>query len=186
MKRFGATLLLLGLATMAAAQAGTAAPGEGQETGKPLAVTPAVRLAAAKSVYLKNGGGSDMPFDVITMSFSEWARWAVVDDPAKADLIVEVTSPDDGKKKDKEGGGFTASAQGKQVAGHRDEEPPTSTRNDVLMAVRDAKTKAVLWSGTEKPTSVEKGMSKAEKFAAAGTRLMARFREKVEPNIPPQ
>ena len=190
MKRFGPAILLwLGVVAMApvvVAQATPAAPSDQQEAGKPLAVTPGVRLAAAKSVYLKNGGGSDMPFDVITMSFSEWARWVVVDDPAKADLIVEVTSPDDGKKKDKEGGDFTASAQGKQVGGHVSEEPPTSTRNDVLMAVRDAKTKAVLWSGTEKPTSVEKGMSKAEKFAAAGTRLMARFREKVEPNIPQQ
>lgn len=181
MKRFGAVvLLLLSAAWPAAAQQ------EPQDTGKPLAVTPTVRLQAAKSVYLKNGGGSDTPFDVITMSFSEWARWTVVDDPAKADLVVEVTSPDDGRKKDKEGGGFTASAQGKQVAGHVADEPPASTRSDVLMAVRDAKTKAVLWSGTEKPTSVEKGMSKAEKFAAAGTRLMARFREKVEPNIPQQ
>jgi hypothetical protein len=52
------------------------------------------------------------------------------------------------------------------------------------MAVRDARTKAVLWSATEKPTSVEKGMSKDEKYAAAGTRLMARFREKIEPGAP--
>lgn len=189
MKRFQAAMLLLMLAAFApaaGAQATAAAPSEAQETGKPLAVTPAVRLAAAKAVYLKNGGGSDTPFDVISMSFSEWARFSVVDDPEKADLIVEVTSPDDGKKKDKEGGGFTASAQGQQVAGHQADEPPTSTRSDVLMAVRDARTKATLWSGTEKPTSVEKGMSKAEKFAAAGTRLMSRFRQKVEPNIPVQ
>ena len=182
MKRYWAVLFLL------IAVAGIAAAQETQDTGKPLAVTPGVRLAAAKSVYLKNLGGSDTPFDVIVMSFSEWARWVVVDDPAKADLIVEVTSPDDGKKKDKDSGsGFSASAQGKQVAGGRkSEDTPTSTRNDVLMAVRDAKTKAVLWSSTEKPTSTEKGMSRDEKYAAAGTRLMASFRERIEPNQAPQ
>jgi hypothetical protein len=179
MKRFEAIVLLVLLAVPFA----VAQQPEPQDTGKPLAVTPTVRLAAAKKVYLKNGGGSDTPFDVISMSFSEWSRFTMVDDPAQADLVVEVTSPDDGKKKDKEGGGFTASAQGKQVGGHRDAEPPTSKRSDVLMAVRDAKTKATLWSGTEKPNSVEKGMSKDEKFAAAGTRLMSRFREKIEPNI---
>ena len=184
MKRYWAAISLsLAMITVAAAQTAPA-PAEPQETGKPLAVTPTVRLQAAKTVYLKNGGGSDMPFDVISMSFNEWPRFIMVDDPQKADLIVEITSPDDGKKKDKDSGGFTASAQGQQVAGHHDDEPPTSTRNDVLMAVRDAHTKALLWSGTEKPTSVEKGMSKADKFAAAGTRLMSRFRAKIEPNIP--
>ena len=185
MKRFQAIALL---ALVAAPLALVAQQQEAQQdAGKPLAVTPGVRLAAAKKVFLKNGGGSDTPFDVISMSFSEWARFTVVDDPAKADLLVEITSPDDGRKKDKEKeggmGGFSAKAQGKSIGGGQSEETPTSTRSDVLMAVRDAKTKAVLWSGTEKPTSTEKGMSKDEKFAAAGTRLMSRFREKVEPNI---
>lgn len=184
MKRFWATILLSMAIIAAAAAQTTPAPAEQSETGKPAAVTPTVRLQAAKTVYLKSGGGSDMPFDAISMLFNEWPRFAMVNDPAKADLIVEVTSPDDGKKKDKDSGGFTASAQGQQVAGHHADEPPTSTRNDVLMAVRDAKTQALLWSGTEKPTSVEKGMSKADKFAAAGTRLMSRFKEKIEPNIP--
>ena len=181
MKRFGAVIfLLLALAPFALAQ-------EAQESSKPLAVTPGVRLAAAKSVYLSNLGGSDTPFDVISMSFSEWARWRVVSDPAKADLIVEVTSPDDGHKKDKDkeggAGGFTAKAQGRSIGGSGDsgDSAPVSTRNDVLMNVRDAKTKAVLWSGTEKPTSTEKGMSKDEKFAAAGNRLMASFRKRIEP-----
>jgi len=179
MKRFGAVIfLLLAWAPFALAQ-------DAQESSKPLAVTPGVRLAAAKSVCLKNLGGSDTPFDVISMSFSEWARWRVVDDPAKADLIVEVTSPDDGKKKDKDkeggAGGFTAKAQGRTIGGDPNDNTPTSTRNDVLMSVRDAKTKAVLWSGTEKPMATEKGMSKDEKFAAAGNRLMASFRKRVEP-----
>ena len=186
MKRYEAIVLL---ALMAAPIALAAQQQESQQdSGKPLAVTPAVRLAAAKKVFLKNGGGSDTPFDVISMSFSEWARFTVVDEPEKADLVVEVTSPDDGRKKDKdkEGGmgGFSAKAQGKPIGGGgQSDQTPTSTRSDVLMAVRDAKTKALLWSSTEKPTSTEKGMSKDEKFAAAGTRLMSRFREKIEPNI---
>lgn len=184
MKRLAAIVLL----ALVAAPVALAVQQEAQQdTGKPLAVTPTVRLAAAKKVFLKNGGGSDTPFDVISMSFSEWARFTVVDEPEKADLLVEVTSPDDGRKKDKDkegSGGFTAKAQGKTIGGGgQSDQAPTSTRSDVLMAVRDAKTKALLWSSTEKPTSTEKGMSKDEKFAAAGTRLMSRFREKIEPNI---
>lgn len=162
----------------------------GQEQPKPLAVTPTARLAAAKTVFLRNGGGSDMPFDAISSSFQDWGRFAVVDDATKADLIVEVTSPDDGRKKDKDegGGGFGVTSQGKHVAGRETDQPstPVSTRNDVLMTVRDARTKAVLWSATEPPKGVEKGMSKADKFVAAGTRLMAKFRERVEPPPPPQ
>ena len=173
--------ILLLMAGVALAQDQPAA----QEQGKPQAVTPTVRLAAAKSVYLRSGGGSDMPFDAISSAFADWGRFAVVNDPAKADLIVEVTSPDDGRKKDKDSGGvggFTANAQGKQIGGHASESSstPESTRNDVLMVVRDAKTKAPLWQSTEKPGG-EKGASKADKFVGAGVRLMERFKQRLEP-----
>jgi hypothetical protein len=158
-----------------------------QDQPKPQAVTPSARLAAAKTVFLRNGGGSGIPYDVVSSSLADWGRFAIVDEVGKADIIVEVTSPDDGRKKDEGGGGFGVSAQGKQVAGHRQDQPPTpvSTRNDVLMSVLDAKTKATLWSATEVPKGVEKGMSKEDKFVAAGARLMARFKERVEPP-PPQ
>jgi hypothetical protein len=175
-----AAALLLFATIPATAQEPTTA----QEPAKPLAVTPTARLAAAKTVYVRNGGGSSMPFDAISSSFADWGRFAVVEDPAKADILVVVTSPDDGhKKKDDEGGsGFSASAQGKTVAGRRsDTTAPESTRSDVLMVVQDAKTKATLWTSTEPPKGVEKGMSKEDKFVAAGVRLMDKFKQRVEP-----
>jgi hypothetical protein len=158
-----------------------------QEGGKPLSVAPSVRLAAAKSVFLRNGGGSDIPFEVISLAFSEWGRFAVVTDSTKADLIVEVASPDDGKKKKDEGGGGGLSGQIRQGGSRQSEPPPapTSTRSDVLLAVYDAKAKVTLWSSTEQTKSVQKGMSKEERFAAAGVRLMARFRERIDPTPEP-
>ena len=39
-------------------------------------------------------------------------------------------------------------------------------------------------SATEKPKSVQKGMSKDEKFVAAAQRLMSRLRERIEPPEP--
>lgn len=162
-------------------------PAWAQEPSKPQAVTPSARLAAAKTAFLRNGGGNAIPFDVISMSFADWARFKVVEDPAAADVIIEVASPDDGRKKEDSANGFGVSSQGKQVAGRRDQpSAPANTRSDILLAVYDAKTKATLWSATEKPNSVQKGMSKDEKFVAAAQRLMSRLRERIEPAAPQQ
>jgi len=178
MTRMGTIRHLTRLATFALLLLGIL-PAWAQEPSKPQAVTPSARLAAAKTAFLKNGGGNAIPFDVISMSFADWARFTVVEDPAAADVIIEVTSPDDGKKKEETGsGGFGVSGQGK-----RNDEPstPANTRTDVLLAVTDAKTKATLWSATEKPNSVQKGMSRDEKYVAAAQRLMARLRQRIEP-----
>jgi hypothetical protein len=153
-----------------------------QEPSKP-SIAPDARIAAAHSVFLRNAGGSDIPFEVISTSFSEWGRFTVEEDATKADLIVEVASPDDGRKKKEENGGLKVGG-----SGHRSEAPaaaPASTRSDVLMTVRDGKNKVALWSATEQPKGVEKGMSKEDKFAAAGARLMARFKEKIDPTPQP-
>ncbi len=153
-----------------------------QEQNQPSAVTPAARLARAKNVFIRNGGGSDVPYNVISMSFADWERFVVVDDPQNADLVVTVTSPDDGKKKDEGGSGFGVSAQGKQVGGgYKQPSAPPSDRSDVLLAVADAKTKVTLWSATEQPKGVEKGRSRADKLVAAANRLMSRFRERISP-----
>jgi hypothetical protein len=168
-----ATFAMLLAATLTAAQ---------EEPAKPTSVSPVVRLAAAKSVFVKNAGGSDIPFEVIRLGFSEWGRFTVTQDAAKADLVAEVTSPDDGKKKKEENGGFQASSG----SGRRSEAPaPTSTRSDVLLAVYDGKVRVTLWSATEQPKGVEKGMSREDKLAAAGARLMARFKERLDPTPQP-
>ena len=62
---------------------------------KPAFVSPSQRLMNAKAVYVKNAGGSSIPFDVINGEFEGWGRFIVVESPEKADLIVEVTSPED-------------------------------------------------------------------------------------------
>ena len=155
-----------------------------QEPSKP-SIAPDARMAAAHSVFLRNAGGSDIPFEVISTSFSEWGRFTVADDATKADLIVEVASPDDGRKKKEDSG--NGGLQAKLGNGRRSEPAaaPVSTRSDVLMTVRDGKNKVSLWSATEQPKGVEKGMSKEDKFAAAGARLMARFKEKIDPTPQP-
>src|SRR5262250_2487903 len=81
------------------------------------------RMAAAKNVFLKNAGGNDIPFNVISRNFESWAHYILVDSPDNADLIIEIRSPDDGsgKKDDKDSGGNKTSVYG----GNRQKEPST-------------------------------------------------------------
>src|SRR6476659_3504026 len=58
-------------------------------------LSPTVRLQAAKTAYVKNMDGSSIGADTITTTLEGWGRYRVVDSPAKADLLIEVTSPDD-------------------------------------------------------------------------------------------
>src|ERR1700675_64167 len=58
-------------------------------------VSPSARLVAAKTAYMRNGGGSEIPFNVIESGIEGWGRFALVDSPQKADVIIEVVAPED-------------------------------------------------------------------------------------------
>ena len=70
-------------------------PQAAPEQKNPTYVSPSARLAAAKTVFVKNNGGSEIPFNVISGGLEGWGRLLLVDSPGQADIIIEVTSPDD-------------------------------------------------------------------------------------------
>ncbi len=77
-----ATLLLSGTAR---AQAQQAKPKEERAAPDPLKV--------AKTIFVKQASGSDIPFNVISSALDGWGRFTQVDAPEKADLVVSISSP---------------------------------------------------------------------------------------------
>src|SRR5690242_15496053 len=62
----------------------------------PPPMTPAARLAAAKTAFIKKSGGQDsIAFDVVNDTLQGWGRFTLVDTPEKADIIVEVFTTED-------------------------------------------------------------------------------------------
>lgn len=144
---------------------------------KPAFVSPSQRLMNAKAVYVKNAGGSSIPFDVINGEFEGWGRFIVVESPEKADLIVEVTSPEDLKPATSTGSHISASGTPEQTT--------TTTReigsDRVKMVVQDAKSHIVLWASTQQAKSAMKQRSYNDNLVEAGQQLMRQFHDRMEP-----
>ena len=152
-----------------------------QEAKKPVAITPTARLAAAKTAYVRNGGGSPIPYDAVASGMEGWGRYALVDSPQKADLIVEVSSPSDG-------GGVSVSSSASTASGKREEKTTTTRQlsgNTVKLVVYDARNNVPLWSASEAAKSAFRQKARADNLLQAGQRLVSKFRERVEP-LPPQ
>jgi len=66
-------------------------PSPPQQTANPGAAAHYDRMAAAKTVFLKNiGGNSDIPFNVISRDFESWGCYVLVDSPDDADMVIEI------------------------------------------------------------------------------------------------
>ncbi len=146
---------------------------------KPAPVSPYARMTLAKTVYVKNAGGSRIPCDVISSALDGWGRYTVVDDPAKADLIVEVSSPEEG------GGVAVSSTMTRDTNTGRPVESATTTRDlssgAIRMLVRDARTSLPLWSGSEHAKSALRQKAREDNLVQAAERLVSKFRQRVEP-----
>lgn len=147
------------------------------EKKPPVFVPPSVRLKEAKSVFIKNGGGSDIPFNVIESGVEGWGRYLLAESPEKADLIVEVTSPSE------ETG---ISVTSKTTTGSGPTEQSTTSSKElgsgpIKLVVYDARNHVPLWSATEQPKGAFKQKNREDKLVEAAQKLVHAFRERVEP-----
>jgi len=165
--------------SFALAQTQKAAPA--QEPTKPPALTPSAKLAAARTAYLKRVGGNEIAYNVIETSLEGWGRFVLIDSPEKADIIIEVSGPS-------EDGNVSVSSRTKTdgITG-RPEQSTTTTRDlsnaPVKLVVFDAKTKMLLWSGTENPKGAFKQKSRDDNLVQAANKLFTRFHDRVEPPL---
>ncbi|ABF41106.1 hypothetical protein Acid345_2105 [Candidatus Koribacter versatilis Ellin345] len=156
----------------------TSAIAQAPESKAPV-LSPSARLAAAKTAYLKNAGGSEIPYNVISDGVEGWGRYKLVQDPTEADIIIEVMAPSSSN-----GVSVSAGTSSDQHLGAPAQSMTTSkelTITRITLIVYDARSKAALWSATEQPKSAMKAKTRQDNVVESAQRLLTKFRERVEP-----
>ena len=112
-------------------------------------------ITNAKTIFVSNGGGSNLAFDAFYAKMKEWGKYQIVGSPAEADLIVELA--------------YRVVDEGPRVWS------TTNTYNNtthihsveikdaqVVLTIYDAKSKTSLWSETDhrKPAGRQKNIDK--------------------------
>jgi hypothetical protein len=180
----GSTLALVGLMTAALTFGQTRQPAP---AATPSAPAQHDRIAAARNVFLKNAGGNDIPFNVISRDFEGWAHYLLVDSPDQADLIIEIQSPDDGsenKDKDSEKSKTHVYGGGRQNGGSQPKEPAKPAVDAIVFTVYD-KNKRPMWIAREEPKSAIKHKTAQANLEEAAQKIFTRFHDRVEPPVKP-
>lgn len=152
------------------------------EPAKPvISVSATTRLLNAKTVFVKKIAGGDIAFDIVNNAIVGWPRYIVVDDPEKADLLIEVSSPAPPKKDDNNG--VKGSSGSGAARDPRAMPAPTSTYadTDVKIFVRDAHTRAILWSGREQAKEAFRQAKTDENIIDATQKVLDKLHDRVEP-----
>ena len=142
-------------------------------------VSTLARLQAAKTIFLRSEGVTDVPFNVIQAGMESWPRYMIVNSPDKADIILEVQVPEDtaataalSTNKDENSGGHSAKKD-------------TSKDNPAILFIRltvmDAKTKAMLFSDTQRPKNSWKEKNRTDNEIECAQKLFTSFKNRVEP-----
>ena len=169
-------LALLMIVTLSSAQ---------QEKKKTEALTPSARLAAARTAFVSRAHGNPIPFDVISSALEGWGRFTLVNTPEKADVIIEITAPEDSS-------GVTVKSSTKPSAETGRMETSTSSSkqlslaSDVKMTVLDPRTKLPLWTATEHIRNAVKKIDRENNLVEAAQRIFYKFHDQIEPPQPKQ
>jgi hypothetical protein len=148
---------------------------------KPAPTTPPAathdRLASAKNIFLKNAGGSEIPYNVINSGFEGWGRYVLVDTAEKADIIMEISAPpeDSGSRVSVK----TSAETGQQEKGYSSSKEISS--EPIKVTVYDAKSKRPLWTATDKPKFAMKQKARENNLVEAAQRLFSKFHDRIEP-----
>ena len=164
-------VLLLFSATAAFTQ--EAATSQSPQDSSKRPISPSARLAAAKTAFVKNGGGSEIPFNLIENALEGWPHFVLVDSPQQADVIIEIAAP-----YSESGASLSSSTDDKQKSPTKKTEPDVDI---VKLTVIDAKTHLPLWASSERPKGSFREKTRDENLIAAAEKLLQRFRDRLEP-----
>ncbi|HLJ27655.1 MAG TPA: hypothetical protein VKY85_13175 [Candidatus Angelobacter sp.] len=180
-------LALFALITMSMAAAGAQQPKPSEQPATPGAAAHYDRMAAAKTVFLKNVGGSDIPFNVISRNFESWGRYILVDSPDNADMAIEIQSPDEGSsnsnKDQKDSGGSKTNVRG----GNQQQAEPSTPKPsvDVIILTVYDKNKKPMWIAREEPKFAIRHKAEETHLVEAAQKLFSRFHDRIEPPAKP-
>ena len=145
-------------------------------------ISPQARLMAARNAYLSNAGGNDIAFNVISGAVEGWGRYILVDSAEKADIVIEITAPQDEKKNtDEENKTHVSGGSGGRGGPTRPDPGKVPGDPRIKMVVRDAKTKAVLWAQSEAPKDSFRDKKRNDNFVQVAQHLFEQFHNRVEP-----
>ncbi|HEY6970449.1 MAG TPA: hypothetical protein VJA94_14675 [Candidatus Angelobacter sp.] len=142
-------------------------------------ISPLVRLAAAKTAFLKRAGsGGNIPYDVISEILENWGHFTLVNDPEKADVIIEIFSTQDNdiaaattvRTSPQTGRSERSASVGKQYAAP-----------EIRLTVYDTKTNFPLWRAIEHPKYALKKKDIENHEVEAAQRLATRLHDQLEP-----
>lgn len=170
---------LLACGVIAAGQAQKAEP-QPEQRPAPRPVNPSARLTAAKTAFVRNAEGSDIPYNVIISAMESWGRFALVESREKADIVVEVSAPGTS------GSGVSVSGNVSRTGPTGRPEQSSGTSREISNAairiiVYDARSRIALWSASEQPKFAMKQKAKEDNLVQASQRLFNKFRDRVEP-----
>ena len=140
------------------------------------AAPTADHFAFGKTLQLKKASVSDIAFDTIESDMQGWGRFVIVEAP-QTDLVAEVSS--------EEGGGVTRSDTTKYGPDGRPQSSSGTNKDfspsTVTLKIYDAKSRLLLWSGTEHAKFALKQKAQENNLVEAAQRLFEKFHDKVEP-----
>lgn len=139
----------------------------------PKYVSPAARLAAAKMVYIKNGGGSELPFNIISGGIEGWPRFVVVQSPQEADIVIEISAPID----------ESVSITGDEKNDAKKKTDDLNVSN-IKVLIYDAKTHLPLWNANERPKGGFKDRTREDNLVKAAENLLAKLHQRFDPPPP--
>ena len=163
---------------------GQQAPSENPQPKPAPSVSATTRLLNAKTVFVKKIAGGDIAFDILNNAIIGWPRYIVVDAPEKADLLIEISSPAPPKKDEDSKTSVSGSSNGRDP---RTPPPATTTYSDtdVKVFVRDAHTRAILWSGREPTKEAFRQAKTDENIMEAAQKLFHKLQDRIEPPAAP-
>jgi len=133
-------------------------------------ISPTQRLVAAKTAYIKNGGGNDMPFNIISSGIEGWGKWIPADSAENADIVIEITS-------------YVNDVGSTKELDEKGNEKPHPSVVNIKLVVSDARTHLPLWTGNERPKGAFKQKAVEENIVDASEKLLQRLHDKVEPPV---
>jgi hypothetical protein len=178
-RRTAIILCFIALSSFAVAQ--DTQPAKSAEPAKPISAF--ARLTTARTAYVKRAAGADVAFDAIRYAIEGWGRFALVDKPENADITIEVSAPGDAGS----GVAVSSTTTSTNSTTGRPEQTSNTTRNfssgggPVKLTVYDSKTKMLLFVASEQAKSAMKQKAREDNLVEAASKLVTKFRERVEP-----
>jgi len=140
----------------------------------PLAPLP-TKIAAARTVFVVNGGGNDLAYDAFYAAVKEWTRYEIVETPSAADIIMEIR--------------YVTEDHGTRVWSTTN--PSTGATNvhsrelvdpQLVLTVFDPSSKEALWSTVEHRRLARLGKNRDKETINAAEKLVSSLKARLPTN----